>query len=434
MFTAQPTLRRRLPPAGGPHAPRRQWLGRGVALLAVVAALILLTAPAAQAAPLPPARHVVQPGDTLASIAQQYGSTVEAITAANGLAAHDALTVGQTLIAPAAAQPLLPIEAQPRDTLASLAQRHGVKLADLQAINQLAPGQRLAPGQDLLLPAWPGPPSPALPPGPILAISASPAVVRQGETVAVRVELDASQPASVTLTLAPQQIPLRPAGADALIGLVAVHAFTEPGYVWLDLAWQAAGEAISQTIRWPIQVIDAGYPTFDIVLPDDKGDLLAPELVQAELERMMALWNAPPTPVQWRRFFQRPLAEEYLTSAPFGQRRSYNSGPVNSFHAGQDFPAPQGTPIYAPAPGRVALAEPLQVRGNAVLIDHGGGVFSGYWHLTDIAVSAGQQVQPGDLLGHVGTTGLSTGNHLHWELRVNGFAVDPMQWLTTRFP
>jgi murein DD-endopeptidase MepM/ murein hydrolase activator NlpD len=82
----------------------------------------------------------------------------------------------------------------------------------------------------------------------------------------------------------------------------------------------------------------------------------------------------------------------------------------------------------------VVLAEELVVRGNAVLIDHGGGVFSGYWHLVDIAVSAGQQVQPGDLLGHVGTTGLSTGNHLHWELRVNGFAVNPMQWLTTRFP
>ncbi|HNS01757.1 MAG TPA: peptidoglycan DD-metalloendopeptidase family protein [Anaerolineae bacterium] len=419
------------PAARPPAAPPRRGAAT-LALLALIGAFMLATAPAARAAPLPPARHVVQPGDTLASLARQYGSTVEALIAANGLTAQTPIAVGQTLIAPAAAQPLLPIEAQPRDTLASLAQRHGVKLADLQAINQLAPGQRLAPGQDLLLPARPDQPSPALPPGPIRAITTSPAVVRQGETVAVRIELDASQPASVTLALAPQQIPLRPAGADALVGLAAVHALTEPGFVWLDLTWQAAGETISRT--WPIQVVDAAYPTFDIVLPDDKGELLAPELVQAELERMMALWNAPPTPIRWRRFFQRPLAEEFLTSAPFGQRRSYNGGPVSGFHAGQDFPAPQGTPIYAPAPGTVALAEPLQVRGNAVLIDHGGSVFSGYWHLTDIAVSAGQEVQPGDLLGHVGTTGLSTGNHLHWELRVNGFAVDPMQWLTTRFP
>jgi murein DD-endopeptidase MepM/ murein hydrolase activator NlpD len=175
-------------------------------------------------------------------------------------------------------------------------------------------------------------------------------------------------------------------------------------------------------------------PTYDIILPDDKGDLLAPELVQAELERMIALWSEVSEPPSARWLFQRPIAPDYLTSAPFGQRRSYNSGPVSGFHAGQDFAAPAGVPVYAPAAGVVVLADPLQVRGNAVLIDHGDGVFSGYWHLTDIVAQVGQQVQPGDLLGHVGTTGLSTGNHLHWELRVNGFAVDPMQWLTTRFP
>ncbi len=200
------------------------------------------------------------------------------------------------------------------------------------------------------------------------------------------------------------------------------------------MAWQPTGEAQSQTIRWPIQVVDAGYPTFDIVLPPDKGDLLAPELVQAEMESMTALWSAPPTPPLWRRLFLRPVADEFLTSAPFGQRRSYNSGPISGFHAGQDFAALEGTPVMAPAAGTVVLAEPLVVRGNAVMIDHGGGVFSGYWHLVDIAVSAGQPVQPGDLLGHVGTTGLSTGNHLHWELRVNGIAVDPMQWVSTCFP
>jgi murein DD-endopeptidase MepM/ murein hydrolase activator NlpD len=227
---------------------------------------------------------------------------------------------------------------------------------------------------------------------------------------------------------------LRQAVDGVAVGLVAVHALTEPGYSWLDLAWQPADGTESQTIRWPIRVVDAGYPTFDIVLPPGKGDLLAPNLVQAELERMMALWNAPPTPPVWRRLFLRPVADEFRTSAPYGQRRSYNSGPVSGFHAGQDFAAPEGAPIIAPAAGTVVLAEELIVRGNAVLIDHGGGVFTGYWHLVDIAVSAGQQVQPGDLLGGVGTTGLSTGNHLHWELRVNGFAVDPMQWLTTRFP
>ena len=75
------------------------------------------------------------------------------------------------------------------------------------------------------------------------------------------------------------------------------------------------------------------------------------------------------------------------------------------------------------------LAEPLQVRGNAVIIDHGRGVFTGYWHLSEIYVTVGQQVVPGQMIGLVGTTGLSTGAHLHWEFRIYGIAVDPLQFL-----
>lgn len=402
--------------------------------LALACLAFAATALVTWAAPGPPPRHTVQPGDTLAAIAQQYGSTAQAITAANLLADPDQIAPGQVLAVPPAAAPLLRIEVRPREALIEIARRYGVRPAELLAINGLARAQKLLPGQDMLVPPPAGQPSPALPPGPIVDIVTSPAVLRQGETLSVRVYVDASRPVSVSVQLEPQSVTLRRAADGALWGLVAVHALTEPGYAWLDVTWQAAGQPISATVRWPIQVVDAGYPTYDIVLPPGKGDLLAPELVQAELERMMALWNAPQTPPVWRRLFLRPVDDQYRTSAPYGQRRSYNSGPVSGFHAGQDFAAPEGAPVVAPAAGKVVLAEPLVVRGNAVLIDHGGGVFSGYWHLVDIAVSAGQQVQPGDLLGHVGTTGLSTGNHLHWELRVNGFAVDPMQWLVTRFP
>jgi murein DD-endopeptidase MepM/ murein hydrolase activator NlpD len=102
---------------------------------------------------------------------------------------------------------------------------------------------------------------------------------------------------------------------------------------------------------------------------------------------------------------------------------------VASYHAGQDFGAPTGVAIFAPADGTVAMAEPLDVRGNVVILDHGRGIFTGYWHLSEIMVSPGQQVRTGDVLGLVGTTGLSTGAHLHWELRVYTIAVDPMQFL-----
>ena len=80
------------------------------------------------------------------------------------------------------------------------------------------------------------------------------------------------------------------------------------------------------------------------------------------------------------------------------------------------------------------LAEELQVRGMAVIIDHGAGVMSGYFHLSEIAVQPGDQIAAGQLIGKVGATGLVTGSHLHWEMRVGGVAVDPLEWLDRRFP
>ena len=74
------------------------------------------------------------------------------------------------------------------------------------------------------------------------------------------------------------------------------------------------------------------------------------------------------------------------------------------------------------------------MRGNAVIIDHGCGVYSGFWHLSEIKVAAGDTVAAGDVIGLVGTTGLSTGDHLHWELRVGGIAVDPRQWTARTMP
>ena len=82
--------------------------------------------------------------------------------------------------------------------------------------------------------------------------------------------------------------------------------------------------------------------------------------------------------------------------------------------------------MYAPADGKVVLAEPLQVRGQVVILDHGLGVMSGYWHLSQIDVTAGQFVEEGQVIGLVGNTGLSTGSHLHWEVRVGGVPVDPI--------
>ena len=402
-------------------------------LFALLLFLVLLPA-AALAAPDPPARHVVQPGETMAGIAAQHGSTVPAVMAANLLHDPDRIDAGATLIVPSAGFPLTPVDVRPGDTLSSLARRYHTKPADLLAINELETPVRLIPGQDLLVPAPATDRSLALPPGPVVRLVTSPSPLEQGETAAVRVWLDSSQPVSLTVAMDQQVVPLRQAADGSWWGLLAIAALAEPGYWPLDLRWQDPASGEETTFTWPVPVVDGGYPTYDIVLPPGKGDLLAPDLVTAELERLMALWKADETPPVWRGRFVRPIDDDYLTSAPYGQRRSYNSGPVSGYHTGQDFAAPEGAPVLTPARGTVVLAEPLVVRGNAVVIDHGGGVFTGYWHLSQIDVQAGQTVEPGDLIGLVGTTGLSTGNHLHWEMRVHGIAVDPLQWTGKVFP
>ena len=170
------------------------------------------------------------------------------------------------------------------------------------------------------------------------------------------------------------------------------------------------------------------------MLPPAKGDLLEPTRVRSEFERLYKIWTTISPEALWRGRFRFPIGEGFVQTSPYGTRRSYNGGPASSFHEGSDWSAAEGTPVVAPASGIVVLAENLDVHGGAVVIDHGLGVASNVWHLSRIDVEPGQRVAPGDPIGLVGTTGLSTGAHLHWEIRVNGVAVDPMQWTKEALP
>jgi hypothetical protein len=112
----------------------------------------------------------------------------------------------------------------------------------------------------------------------------------------------------------------------------------------------------------------------------------------------------------------------------FADRRLYSytdGGSSRSLHNGIDLAAPTGTPVFASAAGRVALARERIISGNSVVIEHLPGVFTLYYHLEDIEVQEGQRLYRGQRIGTVGMTGLATGPHLHWELRVGGVAVDP---------
>ncbi len=111
-------------------------------------------------------------------------------------------------------------------------------------------------------------------------------------------------------------------------------------------------------------------------------------------------------------------------SSIFGKRRYYN-GKAKSPHKGTDIAAKRGTPIVASQSGKVALREDLFFNGNTIYLDHGEGVISIYSHMQKFAVNNGDEVQKGDVIGYVGTTGRSTGPHLHFGIILNGAAVNP---------
>ncbi len=124
----------------------------------------------------------------------------------------------------------------------------------------------------------------------------------------------------------------------------------------------------------------------------------------------------------WEAAFLMPI--EGGTAKAFGKQRIIN-GKLNYTHSGVDISATSGTPIHAPAAGRVAFAGELIVSGNTVILDHGLGMYSSLVHMTKTAAEVGQLVRAGDVVGYVGSTGFSTGPHLHWTLTVHGNIVDP---------
>jgi len=93
-----------------------------------------------------------------------------------------------------------------------------------------------------------------------------------------------------------------------------------------------------------------------------------------------------------------------------------------------------GGNIYAAAPGKVVYTGSLLLHGNTTMINHGWGVYTLYAHQSEFLVQTGQQVDAGELIGRVGSTGRSTGAHMHWEVWVGGLQVDPMDWLKTAYP
>lgn len=150
-------------------------------------------------------------------------------------------------------------------------------------------------------------------------------------------------------------------------------------------------------------------------------------------ERVMA---APLADPQWTEAFILPVEGARPTSV-YGDPRRYAPGGRVSFHEGSDMAVPQGTPVLATNSGLVLVAAEFPtypIKGGLVVIDHGAGVMSWYLHLSRVHVQEGQTIGRGELIGEVGSTGLSTGPHLHWEVRIHDRATNPLAWTGKTVP
>lgn len=126
--------------------------------------------------------------------------------------------------------------------------------------------------------------------------------------------------------------------------------------------------------------------------------------------------------------FTWPVPGYYNITSYFGQRTSPTAG-ASSDHRGIDIACDNGVPVVAAASGTVIVATYNYAEGNYIVIDHGGGVVTVYMHNSSLAVSVGQQVNGGDVIAYAGSTGVSTGPHCHFGVRVNGGYVDPLSYL-----
>jgi murein DD-endopeptidase MepM/ murein hydrolase activator NlpD len=139
---------------------------------------------------------------------------------------------------------------------------------------------------------------------------------------------------------------------------------------------------------------------------------------------MAAIWPVDSLRV-WKGRFIDPLPGKAV-GTPFGVRRIINDIPKNS-HSGVDITADEGDPVKAPNDGVVILVDNQFFSGNSVVLDHGQGIYTMFFHLSKATVKYGQAVRKGDVIALVGATGRATGAHLHWGVRVQGAKVDPLE-------
>jgi murein DD-endopeptidase MepM/ murein hydrolase activator NlpD len=262
-------------------------------------------------------------------------------------------------------------------------------------------------------------------PAPLQAlIYVQPRQVRQGSAFLVVVDSAEAGAASVAFAgeffsfvrEGDRLFTILPVAADAVTG-------TQPFIV--SVADAEGRPALTEEVQ--IEISPADWPIEVVEIDDANSRLLDPAVVAEDLAVRAGVQRAKTPERLWSGFFRQPAAG--VITSTFGVLRSYNFAEPVEFHTGMDHAGSLGELVVAPNDGIVAWVGETERRGRGLILDHGGGVFTTFWHLSSVGPAPGDPIARGGVLGRIGSTGLSTGPHLHWEVVVHGVPVDPIQWI-----
>ncbi len=461
-----------------------------IKLLSIFSLLVILVAfetttiiasPLSQGDPI----YVVQKGDTLNSIALRFGISPDELQSVNGISDPNALYIGQRLTLPGLpgiSGILTSGTLSYGESLTNLIRQYNVDQNGLAFLNkmtspseaiagsmfilpindgqdQLAPVRTIANGETTLEAAIHTDTSPwtiiqnnqlqatwDILPGEVLfgsdnketshanmpgvsEISFNILPIIQGETLTIAIA--SNFPAEFSGDLNGEKLHFFTEDAENYYSFHGIHALAEPGVVPLAIT-MLLDDATNHTFEQLVLLAPGNYGNDPIFYVDDI--YVDPDIIAEEDAIINEVLSKITQSRYWDGVFQYPIDEPCINGF-FGSRRNYNDGALYYYHTGVDFGVcAQNLNIYAPAAGEVVFAGEMIIRGNAILIDHGWGVFSGYWHLSEFNVDVGDFVEPGDLLGQIGNTGRSVGPHLHFEMDISGNPVNALTWLTQEFP
>lgn len=250
------------------------------------------------------------------------------------------------------------------------------------------------------------------------SLSARPDNVYQGDAflIIVASSKNVEEPPNAAFT--GNDIPLRRIGTGLYVGLSSASSGLSEGEHRVEATISGVTKQIMLIVR------KKEFPVDRLTLPPDRVTL-SPENEQRadrEAARLSRIWPVSSTS-WWSRDFVLPL--EGGLGAGFGERRILN-GIEKSPHNGIDIKADRGTPVGAVNSGSVVIADDLFFGGNTIVLDHGEGLYSFYMHLDSFAVTKGDRVPRSGVIGYVGSTGRSTGPHLHMGMKLRGTNVNPL--------